>query len=385
MDDMSIKLQDRRFVFAVCGARKHIDLLHRAIARLQKHTDLPIWVVTDSSRNEVPIAHKPILDHQAPRELDHHQASIFLKTRLHRLLPPDGLYCYLDTDIIALSSECNSVFNAYRAPITFAKDIAVVQTFSRFAVNCRCRERVSAALQELQKASDLYTSTLGKEHASIQRQIDRLTAQNKTSMAGRLSAWLRYHFSGKYYRLGLGLLLDKHSDQWCDEHGEPFSQRYARIPFIERATGLRWDERSKDFVLENGKSISAYGCCCLQEQMQAAFGITRIPDDWPLWNGGVFLFDERSHAFLDHWHTTSIGIFGNDVWATRDQATLVAAVWHFALQLHPTLPNRFNRIVDLADQQVELGPHDSVCIDGRQEHPALLHALGLSQHAMSGL
>jgi hypothetical protein len=67
---------------------------------------------------------------------------------------------------------------------------------------------------------------------------------------------------------------------------------------------------------------------------------------WQHWNGGVFLFDLRAHAFLDAWHEKTIRIFGLPGWRTRDQGTLVATVWEYGLESQPLLPSRFNCILD---------------------------------------
>ena len=83
------------FIFVVCGAREHIDTLHFSLEYLKKYTSNEIWVLTDTSRNELPILHDKIVDVQTPGEFNHHQASIFLKTGIHHYFPKGNRYCYL--------------------------------------------------------------------------------------------------------------------------------------------------------------------------------------------------------------------------------------------------------------------------------------------------
>ena len=75
------------FVFVVCGNREHIDTLHFSLDALKRFSKNKIVIVTDSSRNEVPVNHSEIFDVETPNEFTHHQASIFLKTSLHKFLP----------------------------------------------------------------------------------------------------------------------------------------------------------------------------------------------------------------------------------------------------------------------------------------------------------
>jgi hypothetical protein len=78
-------------------------MLHRSLEYLRPRTALPIIVVTDTRRNEIGIDHPTVIDVETPGRFSHHQASIFLKTGLHRVLPPHREYAYLDTDVIAAS------------------------------------------------------------------------------------------------------------------------------------------------------------------------------------------------------------------------------------------------------------------------------------------
>ncbi len=101
-----------RWVFVVCGPEMHVETLGTAVRHLRPLTELEIWVVTDSSRNVVPIDVQGVdhvVDVATPETFDDHQASIWLKTGVHRHLPP-GEWCYLDSDIIAVRPGAEAVF-----------------------------------------------------------------------------------------------------------------------------------------------------------------------------------------------------------------------------------------------------------------------------------
>lgn len=125
-------------MFVVCGAREHVDTLHFSIRYLQHFSKNEIVVVTDSSRNEVPVICENMVDVKTPENFTNHQASIYLKTGLHKFLPKGFLYCYLDTDVIAFNEECDDVFNHKKGAITFAADDCRLPAFSPNAVKCDC-------------------------------------------------------------------------------------------------------------------------------------------------------------------------------------------------------------------------------------------------------
>jgi hypothetical protein len=148
--------RERAFVYAVCGGAAYIRMLHRSLEYLRPRTALPIIVVTDSRRNEIAINHPNVIDVETPQRFSHHQASIFFKTGLHRVLPPDREYAYLDTDVIAVAEGVDLIFDRQSGPVTFASDLtflkSCVGTFSRYAVNCSCLERGSRPCSHLAQA-----------------------------------------------------------------------------------------------------------------------------------------------------------------------------------------------------------------------------------------
>ncbi|MEI6852208.1 MAG: hypothetical protein WCL06_05165, partial [Bacteroidota bacterium] len=129
------------FVFVVCGADEHIATLNYSLNSLKRFSKNEILVVTDLLRNKINIEHDHIIDINTPQHFDHHQASIFLKTGIYKFLDLNDNYCYLDSDVIALSSHVDDIFQHQYGPVTFAADHCKINSFSPYAVNCGCYER----------------------------------------------------------------------------------------------------------------------------------------------------------------------------------------------------------------------------------------------------
>jgi hypothetical protein len=82
----------------------------------------------------------------------------------------------------------------------------------------------------------------------------------------------------------------------------------------------------------------------LREEISKLFDVD-VENEWRLWNGGVFLFNQDAVEVMQSWHDFTTSIFDNPNWNLRDQATLAAAVWKHGLQDHKRLPVEFNWIV----------------------------------------
>ena len=87
-------------------------------------------------------------------------------------------------------------------------------------------------------------------------------------------------------------------------------------------------------------------CEHLLSAIRKKFGVRITDKAWRHWNGGVFVFDRESDEFMDLWHKYTLSIFRDPYWKVRDQGTLAATAWAMGLQSHPTLPRKFNLIVD---------------------------------------
>ena len=139
------------FVFVACGNDEHIHTLNFSLSYLRHFTKNEIIVVTDLERNNVKINHDNIKNIDTPANYDHHEASIFIKTKLHKILDMDNMYCYLDSDVIAISSNIDGIFGYFAPPVTFASDHCKIDKFSNSAVNCRCRRDYIEKVRNIEK------------------------------------------------------------------------------------------------------------------------------------------------------------------------------------------------------------------------------------------
>jgi glycosyltransferase involved in cell wall biosynthesis len=124
------------FVFVVCGER-HAARLNTSLKFLKKFSRRDIIVVKGHAGLELDC--DQVIAPKVPAGLDRHQASIFLKTSLHKILAGERRrFCYLDNDVIAVNRGVDAIFNHARKPVSFAADHCNLRVFSRHAVNCHC-------------------------------------------------------------------------------------------------------------------------------------------------------------------------------------------------------------------------------------------------------
>jgi hypothetical protein len=345
------------FVFVVCGSREHIDTLHFSLVALKRFSDNRIIIVTDAARNEIPIIHDDVIQIQTPQEYNHHQASIYLKTGLYRFLPKGFRYCYLDTDVVALSSETDRIFETYHAPITFSTDHCRVSFFSPSAVNCGCLENYDSDNEKIAQFFVDVDRENQQDRIYVKTSIDEINEKVKESKRNRLVYFyhqLKYLRPGRFYHLDEKFKLEKKTGAWFDDKGRQLTYSYKHdIHEIEKATGFRYDYINEEWSRGDGSSLARIQCTHLLDRIKDKFGIPVTDENWNHWNGGVFLFDDDSHDFLEYWHTATLEIFKDKKWRTRDQGTLIATVWRFSLQDHFTLPIEFNFIADYNSQNIE--------------------------------
>lgn len=134
------------FVFAVCGSR-HAARLNISLRFLKRFSRSEIVVV--KSRTKLKVDCDQVIDAKVPANLDNRRAGIFLKTSLHKIL---GLgphkFCYLDSDVVAVNENVDSIFSHARSPVSFATDHCKLSQFSRYAVHCRCGKKECEHLQK---------------------------------------------------------------------------------------------------------------------------------------------------------------------------------------------------------------------------------------------
>jgi len=343
------------FVFAVCGASEHIDTLNFSLEKLKKFTKSEIWVVTDSSRNEKPIFHESILEVNTPQEFDNHQASIYLKTGLYKFLPKGNLYCYLDSDVVAVSSACDAIFDEYLTPIRFAPDHCKLPLFSPSAVNCGCQAEIKNYILLLNKKLDEEDSFRTSEDEEVKlkrKELEAIYWQIKSNYVSFIKIGLKFIFSIKEFKLTTDLIYNKKTKIWRTESGKAF-MRTPNMRKITRELGLKWSFFNPIPRLKDGRSIWRTECEHLKLLINEKFGIKVRDKKWQHWNGGVFLFNDESHSFLNSWHEMTLAVFKDSKWKTRDQGTLIATVWKFGLENHQTLDKKWNLLADYNNPDVQ--------------------------------
>lgn len=366
------------FVYVVCGSQEHIDTLHLSIKYLLKYSKNEIVVITDNSRNEIPVIHSQVIDVKTPEHLNNHQASIYLKTGIHKFLPKGELYCYLDTDIVAVSPACDDIFNEFIAPIRFAPDHCKVKKFSSYAVNCNCSEnwKVNRDLfkKEIEKSdkNKQITDPILIEQAKALQYI--FSTINK-SMVKKIAMGIRFVFSYPIFKLNEQFYFDRVKRTWHNQNNEVVLHE-VNIKKIEKATGLKYRKWDQKWLDKDGADIWFDACNHLTEYIANTFKIDVKDKNWQHWNGGVFLFNDSSHTFLDAWHNKTMHIFNLKEWKVRDQGTLIATAWEFGLENHPTLPKKFNFIADYNNNGVQINTQTGYITDDgfiTQHNPALVH------------
>ncbi|MCS6934333.1 MAG: hypothetical protein NZM35_04170 [Chitinophagales bacterium] len=344
-------MKENIYVFVVCGDKEHLDTLHYALTALKKFSQNKIWVVTDSRRNDTPIIHEHVLDIKTPDNLTRHQASIYLKTGLYRFLPAGNFYCYLDTDVVAVSPKVDEIFHEYVPPVTFAPDHCNLSRFSPSAVNCGCVEEFKMRTNELRYLFKKYRHLTRPPENELKKQalIKKLDEIKKDKLRYKLIS-VKFNLSRFTFRLDEDNFLDKRKHYWHDAAGNVilYEREDDAILQIEQATDYRCDTKNNHTWTYHGKKVFTEELACdhLREQIEKTFQIRITAPEWQHWNGGVFLFDERGFEFLRRWHEKTLRIFSMPEWKTRDQGTLAATTWEFGLQNHPTLPETYNLIAD---------------------------------------
>lgn len=350
-------MAERIFVFVVCGAREHIDTLHFSLRALRKFTQRPIWVVTDSRRNEIPVDWEKIIEGNPPEHYTHHQAGIWMKTGLHRILPSGNQYCYLDSDVVALSESVNEIFSHYLPPVSFSTDHCRLNAFSPYAVKCDCRNRYHADQKKLDDSLAEYITLTPEKREWIKQQqtlLGKLVKKSKENPIVYLGHIFRYYFSRTYYKLNDQYWLHKKSKMWFTSDGQQITfDEEKMIRSIETKTSFRYNFSTGNWSRQDGSLLSDMTCTHLHDQIRQTFQVEVKEKNWQHWNGGVFLFDDQSYDFMESWFQAGQKIFTLADWETRDQGTLAMNVWKFNLQQHPVIPIAYNFLADYGNEQLQ--------------------------------
>ena len=346
-------MKKRIFVFVVIGQKEHIDELNLSIRTLKHFTSYEIIVVTDLARNESGIEHGNILDVSTPESMTNHQAAIYLKTGLHRFLDMSHEYCYLDGDVLAVRKNVDDVFNHFIAPIIFCTDHCRLQEFSEAAIHSTFDPDILKKREVLYSLFDTINQKRRRKRSPIKTFFERfiqfilfrLSIVIVTALTMMKGTEIKKHKSKSANQ--------KRKFQYNEQIRNTFvrlNEKIYRNPsapvyyflregFFHDRVNFRWtDARGNIILLEKSDYLA--------DRIRQKFNVDVKEKNWQHWNGGVFLFNSESVEFMENWHQWTLEIFKDKNWQVRDQGTLVATVWKFNLEHHPTLPIEFNFIAD---------------------------------------
>ncbi|NLA25568.1 MAG: hypothetical protein GX879_11440, partial [Bacteroidales bacterium] len=300
----------------------------------------------------------------------------------------ENIYCYLDSDIVAINSEINTIFDEYIAPINFASDHCNMNQFSPHSMNCNCLETINKnEIEKKEKLNNNLGILFGKINFSskmIQKQSDDLyyTIQNwKKNPIKNIFKIIRY-VSFRYVLPVKELYVknyrfDRKTRCWYNNENEIILFDY---PYYEKElwnkAGLRYNRKNNYWEDKDGTVyiFNIPECEHLVDYLKEVYSV-EIPGIWQHWNGGVFLFNFESKEFLDFWHNATIKEFDNLYTKTRDQFTLAMSAWKFGLQNHKRLDKKFNFITEFADANISYNEELGFTYDNFQTvfAPCFLH------------
>lgn len=372
-------MSKNRFVFVVCGERVHIDTLHFSLRYLKHFSKNDIVVVTDSLRNAIPVLHDNVVDIKTPEQFDNHQASIYLKTGLNKFLPKGYNYCYLDTDVVALSPECDDVFNHKQGAVTFGADHCRMPKFSLNAVKCDCVERNNQRIAELEVLKEQYDPARKWRDPVVEEKKRLLQKKFDTIKLNKLNYFLisvRFMTTVNTFKLDGDNFYHRRTKSWHDKDGNviiPF--RESMVNDIQDNSDWKWNEEKQRWITGEGVDVYNLTCPHLGQFIYKRFGVEVKDKDFQHWNGGVFLFDDNSEAFMNSWFDKTMQIFEWPEWKVRDQGTLIATAWEFGLQNNPLLPKKFNFLSDWNNLDMIMDDAGNFTDDGFRTvvRPALIH------------
>lgn len=339
------------FVFAVCGNSHYIDTLNFSLVPLLKRTKYPVIVVTDLTRNSGEINCEKIIHIETPKNFNNHQASIFLKTSLHKILPEDYSYCYLDSDILAIGNNVDLIFNDFITPIQFALDHCKMNVFSPNAINCNCEEQLKIHQNRLQFLTSEFEKSDNPKVNILRDEFEKYQINVRESIFLRLKYFLMFLLPLKVININYKFYYHRSEKKWKDASGLTFARKYIFSKIVKDA-GYQWDKKNKEPRLKDGTSLKMLECNHLKDEILKKFSVKISNPTFSHYNGGVFLFNNKSHEFLDFWHKSTLEIFNDSRWKTRDQGTLIASTWKFGIQNNKTLNQRWNFIVDYNNDDI---------------------------------
>jgi hypothetical protein len=350
------------FVFVVCGGKEFIEELNFSLKFLRYFSKFPIIVLTDTSRNEIKIEHNQIIDVQTPKQYTNHQAHLFLETGLPNFVQmnDDDIYCYIDSDIVAINDDINKVFDEYEFPIRFAKDHCTIDYFSAGIMNCGCKNEFDLIESQFHFMQSYYPK-YNQENEVIRSDHEKLkewfikVRNNPFSdkLEGIRYLFKRYLWLKNKIKQKNNFIFDKNDRCWYNSSGDllDYDYNYYKKQLWKkhdiRFINNRWENRN------GNELVPAYPYCHhLREHILKNYKIS-IPSNWQHYNGGVFLFKKESKDFMNLWHKNMLFEFEHkNKRIYDDQGTLIAAVWESGIQDQKPMSIKYNFITDPENKDV---------------------------------
>ena len=148
------RVAPRGFVLLACGEH-YVRRVNTALTFLKRVTRNEIVVLR--ARALSPIEHDQVISCVPPAHFSDAQATVALKTNVHRLVRSDKReWCYLDSDVIVVDPEINRIFDHRKAEVAFASDHTDIDTQSKHIVRCECsRQRCEHLRREIEKQFEI--------------------------------------------------------------------------------------------------------------------------------------------------------------------------------------------------------------------------------------
>jgi hypothetical protein len=361
------------FVFAVCGTEEHINTLNFSLIPLLKRTKHPVYVVTDLGRNTGLINHFNIIDVKTPANFTNHQASIFLKTSLHKILPNGVNYCYIDSDVLAIGNYIDNIFDEFVAPIKFALDHCTSNYFSPIAMNCECTKEFDFHKNYIDENADEFAKSIDDTIIESREKLNKYFKGISKNYFLRFKLGLLFYFSINKVKVTENAFYHKQEKVYKDNNGLAFMRHY-KLRKVAVKLGYGWNYWTHEPLTKDGVSTWKVQCTHLHKAIKTKFNIDIDDKKFHHYNGGVFLFNNSSHEFLDFWHNATLEIFKDAKWKTRDQGTLIATTWRFNRQKSKPLNSRWNYIIDFNNPKLNI---QKIIEQHRENHvnkaPQFLH------------
>lgn len=349
-------MSNRNYVFAVCGESKYLRQCEDAVMRLGNFSSLPIYIITDVKRNDSKItAEAKIIEVETPGDLNHHQASIYLKTSLPHFLPVQtSSYCYLDSDVFAVSDKADTIFDCEHEGIGFAQDLYTVNEFSAYVFNDGFLEKRLAENQEvvslISKLEALHHHFKEKQQSPEGKKLEAFLSTVKKDPFRNLLPLSNYLFARAFkfekQKIRDDLYYKSAAKAWVDKNENEILFDYpSRINKLLSSSPYKFDKKKGSWLNPKGEKVFSMKHPKLREWLTQQTN-RQFSGEERLLNGGVFVFDQRAIPFFNTWHDEVMKQLPDNSFRNRDQAALFLAAQKYPGLIGKPLDSCYNFLVD---------------------------------------